>query len=470
MRPDPLVQFLQATIRHAPGPLYLAIANAIGQAVTARTLASGDRLPPQRHLADALQVNLTTVSRAYAEAQRRQILEARVGRGTFVRLAPEPSPPGPPALALAPVDMSMNLPPQPQHPALRTLLQDSLADVLAHADMRTLMTYRAGAGSLRDRAAAAAWLHPVLSTVDPDRVLVCAGAQSAMTALLTTLARPGDTILTEPLTYPGFRALAAQLGLRLAPVLADDDGLLPEALERACQTLQPRAIYCVPTIHNPTTVTMPLVRRQAVAEIALRHGVPIVEDDAYGLLPSHRLPAMTALVAGCGYHVASLSKCLSPGLRTAFVTTPGRTEASRLVEAVRATSLTPSPLMISLVTHWIESGSAEALCVAIRQEASARQDIARTVLAGAAIAVHPEGLHVWLTLPAQWHRTDFIAHVRQRGLALVASDSFAVAESPPNAVRICLGVAETRESVRAALLALADALQMNAPTHLAEIV
>ena len=332
------------------------------------------------------------------------------------------------------------------------------------------MSYRAGAGSARDRAAAASWLAPLFGTLDPDRVLVCAGAQAAVTALLTTLARRGDTVLAEPLTYPGFRALAAQLGLRLATVSADAKGLLPEALDRACRDVRPRAIYCVPTIHNPTTVTMPPERRQAVAEIARRHGVPLIEDDAYGLLPAQPLPALCAMVPGAGFTIATMSKCLSPGLRTAFVVAPGRTEAGRLVEAVRATSLTPSPLLTALVTRWIEDGTAPTLRNAIRHEAVARQALARAVLAGATIAAHPEGLHLWLTLPAPWTRSDFTAHVRQRGLALVGAEHFAVAEPAPNAVRVCLGVAESRTTVEAALQALAEALRLNAPTHLAAIV
>jgi DNA-binding transcriptional MocR family regulator len=468
MTAAPSLHFLHVAMRHATGPLYLVIADAIGQAITRRELLAGDRLPPQRQVAEALGIDLTTVTRAYAEAHRRGLLDAKVGRGTFVR-AESPLPePGEPLRGL--VDMSMNLPPQPQLPSLRTLLQDSLAELLRGSDMRTLMTYRSGAGSLRDRVAAGAWLRPVMGEIDPDRILVCAGAQCALTALLTTLTRPGDTVLTEPLTYPGFRALAGQLGLRLVAVRADAEGLLPDAVDQACRDAQPKAIYCIPTIHNPTTATLPAARRQALAELAVRHGVPIVEDDAYGALPSQPLPAVTALAEGAGYYVGTLSKCLSPGLRTACVVAPGRMEARRLLEAVRATSLAPSPLLTSLVTRWIEDGSAVALRDAIRQEAVARQAIAREVLAGLDIAAHPEGLHLWLTLSDQWSHADFTAHLRQRGLALVASDSFAVATPAPNAVRICTGAAESREALRGALLAVAEAMRMHAPTHLADIV
>lgn len=473
MRGDPPLHLLQAAMHHAIGPLYLGIADAIGQAVARRELLAGDRLPPQRQLAEALGIDLTTVTRAYAEARRRGLLDASAGRGTFVRT--EPTSQDHAAMersgeAHALVDMSMNLPPQPQQPSLRKLLQDGLTDLLRGSDPRTLMTYRPGSGSLRDRIAAAAWLRPVLGEIDPDRILVCAGAQSAMTGLMTTLARPGDAVLTDPLTYPVFRALAAQLGLRLVAVPTDADGLLPDALERACRDAQPKAIYCIPTIHNPTTATMPVARRQALADLAVRHAVPLVEDDAYGQFPSQPLPAIASLADGAGYYLGTLSKCLSPGLRIAYVVAPGRPEARRAVEAVRAISLMPSPLLSVLVTRWMEDGSAVALRDAIRQEAAARQAIAREVMTETHMAAHPEGLHIWLTLPVQWRSADFTAHMRQRGLALVASDSFAVATPAPNAVRICLGAAESREALRAALLAVAETMRMDARTHLADIV
>lgn len=462
---EPRFEFLHAAVRHASGPLYLAIADAVDQAVGRQELVAGDRLPPQRQLAAALHVDLTTVTRAYAEARRRGLLAAQVGRGTFISGPRVPLIPPEPLPAL--LDMSMNLPPQPE---LCLLLQESIAELLRGQDLRAIMSYRTGAGSPRDRAAAARWLAPLFGPLDAERVLVCAGAQVALTALLTTLTRRGDTVLTEPLTYPGFRALAGQLGLRLQAVAADEQGLLPDALDRACGEVAPRAMYCVPTIHNPTTATMSPERRQAVARIALRHGVPLIEDDAYGLLPMQPLPALCALVPAAGFTIATLSKCLSPGLRTAFVVAPGRAEADRLVEAIRATSLTPAPLLTALVTRWIENGSAASLRDAIRREIAARQTMARQILAGARMAAHPEGLHAWLTLPAPWTHGDFTAHVRQRGLALVGATSFAVGDSVPNAVRICLGVAETRAAVQAALHELAEALRLNAPTHLAAIV
>ncbi|MDR3531504.1 MAG: PLP-dependent aminotransferase family protein [Rhodopila sp.] len=462
------MQFLQGRVQHARGPRYRAIADAIAQAIAQRIVIEGDQLPTQRDLAVRLDVDVTTVTRAYTEARHRGLLDGTVGRGTFVRAMDR----SPASLGeqRSVVDMSMNLPPQPTEPALGHLLREGLNWLLSHADMRSLMNYRSGAGIGQDRAAAAGWLHPTMGDVNADRIVVCGGAQCAMTALLTTLARPGETVLTETLTYPAFRALAAQLGIRLVAAPTDDAGLVPDALAKACAEIRPKAIYCVPTIHNPTTVTMPVERRHAIADVILRQKVSFIEDDPYGLLPSRPLPAIASLAAGEAYYIGTVSKCLSPGLRTAFVVAPRPAQASRLVEAVRAISLTPSPLLTSLVTRWIEDGTALKLRNAVRQESAARQALAREQLAGQAIAAHPDGLHVWLTLPAQWSRLAFSAHMRRHGLALVPSDAFLVGGAAPNAVRICLGAAESRTVLRDALEMLADALRGEAPTYLGGII
>lgn len=468
---QPIIETAHGKTTHGKagrGPIYLAVAEAIGQAIARGDLTDGERLPPQRALAERLGVDLTTISRAYAEAARRGLVEATVGRGTFVRAAARA------ADAQAMVDMTMNLPPQP--PELRALLQEGLAGLLARAELGPLLAYRAGAGSMADRAAGADWLAPLLGqapgqALEPSRLLVCAGAQCALVGLLTLLARPGDALVTDALTYPGLRGLAGQLGLRLVAADADADGMLPEAVDRLCREVGPKAIYCMPTMHNPVAVTMPPARRQALAEVALRHAVPVIEDDAYGLLPSHPLAAVTAAAAGVGYYIGTVSKCLTPALRVAYVVAGSTAEAARVAAAIRATSLVPPPLMAGLMTRWVHDGSAARILAAIRAESVARQRLARGLLPAERVQGAAEGLHLWLTLPAQWNRLEFCMYVRGQGLALVPSDAFAVGAAPAaNAVRISLGAAESAATLETALGSVAAALRAEPPLRLGEIV
>ncbi|EFH09210.1 aminotransferase class I/II-fold pyridoxal phosphate-dependent enzyme, partial [Teichococcus cervicalis] len=198
-----------------------------------------------------------------------------------------------------------------------------------------------------------------------ERLLLCPGAQGAMLAVLAALTRPGDTVCAEALTYPGFRALAAHLGLRLAPVAMDAGGMLPESFAAQCRQAAPRALYCTPTLHNPTATTLSLERRQALLEIARQHAVPVIEDDAYGALPEQAPAPLAALAPGQVFHIASLSKCMGPALRLAYLVLPEPRWAPRLAATLRALAGMASPIGSALASAWIQDGSATALLQAI---------------------------------------------------------------------------------------------------------
>jgi DNA-binding transcriptional MocR family regulator len=454
-----------ADISTGSGPRYLAIANAIGAALDRGALAPGDRLPPHRALAAALGVDLTTVTRAYAEARKRGWLESAVGSGTFIRKAA-----GEEAVQVS-VDMSMNIPPAPANVSLRDLLREGISRVLRSADVATLMAYRAGAGSREERAAGAAWLAPTCGALPAGRVLIGAGAQSAMLAVAAALLRPGDVVATEAMTYPGFRALAGQFGLNLAGVETDAEGLIPDALAAVCRAREVKAIYCTPTIQNPTTATMSRSRRAAILAVARRFDLPVIEDAAYDLYPHDPFPALVAQAPERVYHVATTAKSLTPGLRLAYLVVPEGAQPA-VTAALRSTAMMASPLLVSLVTGWIRDGTAAAICSGIRAEAVARQALAAAILPRALVAANPEGLHLWLTLPDFWNRLDFLSYIRTQGLALVPSEAFQATPGGhlPNAMRVALGVAADHGRLEAALRALAAALNAQPARNFAHVV
>ncbi|VTZ48297.1 Uncharacterized HTH-type transcriptional regulator RHOS4_30730 [Methylocella tundrae] len=442
------------SIRKAAGPLYLAIADAIAADILTGALAGGVRLPPQRTLADSLGIDFTTVSRAYAEARRRGLIEGRVGQGTYVRQK-RAAPQGGPASGL--IDMSMNLPPRFDDPALSSRMWEAMAKLEASHGLGLLMRYQEPGGASADRAAGAHWLAERLPGVSSERVLVAPGAQGALLAILSLIAAPGETICAEALTYPGFRALAAHLRIKLTEVAIDTEGVVPEAFDAICRKERPKALYCTPTLHNPTTATMSLGRREALAALALRHKVPIIEDDAYGLLPKHGPPPLAALAPDLVYHVAGLGKCLSPALRIAYLVAPDARMAARLAGAIRATMGMASPLTAAIATRWIDDGVAEAALAAIRKETAARRTIVAEKLPIAARGANKEAFHLWLRLPAPWTRGEFVSLLRTAGVSVVASDAFALS-APPEAVRLGLGAAATRQELAQSLEIIADLL------------
>jgi len=431
------------------GPRFLQIADALEAALQDGRLQPGDRLPPQRRLAALLQVDLTTVTRAYDEARRRHLLEGRGARGTYVAA---------PKVELAPVlDLSMNTPPPPDGVDFDDLLLQGLKQVLMRADNELLMTYHLGGGSVADREAGAAWIAPMFGRVDPAHIVVCPGAQAAIAALMLALTEPGDVILAEPTSYPGLRAAATQFGRRVVAVAADADGMTPAALEEACRLHAPRLVYLNPTLQNPTAATMPAARRQALAAMARRLDVRIIEDDPYWLLAAAPPAPIACAAPRHVFYIATLSKCLTPGLRIAFLLVPDALERARFLSALRAFALMAAPLTAALATQWIHDGSAARLLAGVRDEARLRHRMARDVLAGRYEGAG-DGLHVWLELPAYWTPGRLARAASREGLAITPADAFATGAQVPNAIRISLGASRNRKRLQAGLQRLSQLL------------
>ena len=435
------------------GPLYQAIADAIAADIASGHLAPGTRLPPQRSLAQALGLDFTTVTRAYQEAGRRGLVDGRVGQGTFVRGASLIQR----TASVGLVDMSMNLPPIPEDDRVAQRMWESLGKLHGPEVTRLMLRYQEPGGALRDRQAGARWLQRRLPSVEIERLLVAPGAQGALTAIVATLARRGDVVLTEALTYPGFISLAAHFGIRLVAVDMDEAGPIPDALEHLVATLQPKALYCTPTLHNPTTRTWTLARREEIAAIAGKTGLPLIEDDAYGALPLTPLATLASLAPGPVYHIASVSKSLSPALRLAYLVAPDAAAALRLAGALRGTTAMASPLTATLATDWIESGLAFEFLEALRIEARGRQQLIGTLLPREIIEADREGFHAWLKLPDGWSRGEFISRLRNMGVSAVSSDAFAISAAP-EAVRLGLGGAATREELARSLVIISSLL------------
>lgn len=434
----------------AAGPRYLQIVAQLERAVSGGLLRPGDRLPPQRRLADHLAVDLTTVTRAFGEARERGLIDAVTGRGSFISARREQEGP--------PLDLSMTIPPAPKGLRLGELMQRGIAEILARSDADRLMNYHGGAGSLAERAAGAAWLAPLLGALPPQRVAVAPGAQAALGALLSLLARPGDTILMEPLAYPGLIDAARQHRLGMAPVAADADGPLPEALDEAAARSEARIFALTPTLQNPTCTTMPGPRRQELVAVARRRRLVMIEDDPYSLLAGDAPAPLAVLAPERTWHVATLSKVLTPGLRTAFVVMPEGEDGAPFLAALRAGALMPAPLMTALAAHWIRIGAAKDLLDGVRREAAERQLLARGILP-ATMRAHPHALHVWQPLPPHWDRNSLIERARRAGLGVMAADAFSAGGTTPDAIRIALGAIPERARLAEALGLLAGLIR-----------
>jgi DNA-binding transcriptional MocR family regulator len=224
----------------------------------------------------------------------------------------------------------------------------------------------------------------------------------------------------------------------------------------------------MPTLHNPTTATMPVVRRQALAEVAQRYGVTLIEDDVYGFLLDEPLPPLAHFAPQHGIYVTSTSKSLIPALRVGYVHAP-QAKIEPIAAAVRATIYSAPPLMARIVARWVVDGTAERLVTQKRTETRARNRRAREILSGVEVSGDPAAAHLWLTLPEPWRADDFAAAARQCGVGIIPAAAFAVTRQPPNAVRICLGAQTTAERVERGIARLAGLLATSSERYLSVV-
>jgi DNA-binding transcriptional MocR family regulator len=448
-------------LKKTSGPLYYAITNALEADIASGKLKPGALLPTQRELAKRLDVAFTTITRAYAEARKRGLIRATVGRGTFVA-SPRSDPyrEDPEATTY---NLSINTPPIP------TWMYRALTDTLVRvSEDETLikqgLSYESAKLETAITSAGLTWLSGRRVNANASQVVVTNGAQHALSVLFTTLARPGDTVLVEALAYPGTQSAAASSGVSLIGVEMDSEGILPDALDALCVRHKPKAIVCVPTLQNPTTAVMSLARRHEVIAVAARHNVRIIEDDICGPLLAEAPPPLGALAPELCTYIGSISKCVAPGLRVAFVACPTAEDASRLRSAVNASLLMLSPLPLAVASEWINNGTATRAVNAIRTEAVTRGALIRRTLGKVDVTMPPGSLHAWLRLPANWTPAAFVAEAMRRGVRVAPAEwyitptSSATPRATPHAVRLTIGQPVNSRGVETALTTLATIL------------
>jgi len=420
-------------------PAYRSLAALLTGQIESGALAAGTKLPTHRYLAEDLGLSVQTVSRAYEELARSGLITAEVGRGTYVRGAR-----GEPVTPFIPergegglIDLSM------LKPAVGQIHQHKLTEAFARLEAalptRLLFTFRPNVILQAHKDVGISWLELCGLKVRPDGFLITAGVTPAMTTALTTVLHPGDLLVTEEIGHHTLTALATYLGLRLKGLAADDEGLRPDALEALCRDQPVRALFLVPTVANPPVRMMGRGRREALVEIARRHDIYIIENEAWGPLIEDRPPPLAALAPERSFFMTSFTKCVLPALRIGYLVAPTHLMASAANRHL-AMSWMASGLLAEMAARWVRDGTAWELLQWQRQALRERYAVAREIIGPGRFRGHPEALHIWLPLPEPWAEDVFVSHARLQGVAVAPGAAFAMEPRVrPGAVRVCLG-------------------------------
>lgn len=432
-------------------PYYLSLAAQLEEDIVRGRLPENTKLPPQRELADYLDLNLSTVTRAYKLCELKGLLYGVTGSGTFVSPGVRS---GDTFLdrggSLTELGMI-----KPFYETDGVVLE-AARSVLERRDARLLLAYGDALGTERQRCAARLWLRQRGVEAWGDNLLIAAGAQNALSVILISLFRAGDKIAVDQYTYTNFKSLANLLQIQLLAVEADGCGMLPEALQTLCKNSGVKGVYLMPSCSNPTAVFMPPQRREELAEIIRRYELLVIEDDIYSFLAPEGTRSLFSLLPERTLHICSLSKSLCAGLRVAFLAFPQRFREP-LVSGMLSINLKTVSLNGEIIAELIASGQADRIVEKKRELARRRNRIFREYFPGAEESI-PRFFH-WLPLPEGLSGPEAELLALQRGIHILGSQRFAVSAKAAAAhVRLSIVSPKSERELETALGVLKELL------------
>ncbi|HET9481494.1 MAG TPA: PLP-dependent aminotransferase family protein [Candidatus Polarisedimenticolia bacterium] len=478
-----------APIRDGGVALYRQLVDRVREAIAAGALATGERLPTTRSLALSLDLNRLTVARAYEELARLGLVEAHVGRGTFVadaiqrspRVDSQSRPAGEPAveslrwsgLIARSADRAIEegLPPAMMgatragtisfaslfpDPALFPVerFRRALDDVL-RKDGHKVLGYGPPAGHPPLRTMIAEGLRSRGMQVENDEIVVTSGSQQGIDLVARALLDPGDTVVVENPTYAGAVQVFHSYGAQLIGIPVDAQGAVVARLEEAVERRRPKLIYLMPNFQNPTSETMSLKRRLAVLDLARSRRLAVLEDDFGGDLrfEGPDLPALKALGGGANVvYLSTFAKKLLPGLRIGWIAAP-RELVERLVGLKKITDYSTSLLLQAALHEFCRRGDLDRHLSHVIGRYRERRDamvasMKRCFPAQAVWSRPAGGLVVWVTLPDGVDSGEVAMEADSRGVYVGRGDLFYVDGGTRQNLRLTYAQAGPREIQR----------------------
>ncbi|WP_109511258.1 PLP-dependent aminotransferase family protein [Pseudomonas ovata] len=420
-----------------PRARYKSLVDSLAADIRAGRLLPGSRLPTHRQLASEQGLALVTASRVYAQLQTMGLVSGETGRGTFVRDPSLSTGLGidQKQVAVGMADLNFNYPALPEQ---ADLLRSALRHLAASGDLDALLRYQPHAGRAHERACVARHLAARGLMVSAAQVLIVNGAQQGLAVTLMALLKPGDVIAADALTYSGFKVLAEALHLEIVaiPVLAHGPDLM--ALAKLCERRRVRAVYSMPTLHNPLGWVMDTAQRAQLVDIARRHDLLLIEDAAYAFLVEDAPPPLASLAPERTVHVCGLSKSVATGLRVGFISAP-LDQVPALERIIRATTWNTPGVLTAIACQWLADGTVMQLEEQKRQDAQTRQGIAAQVLQGLGVCSHPASYFLWLPLVEDARAEPIVAALQREQVAVSSAEPFAITRHVPQALRLALG-------------------------------
>jgi DNA-binding transcriptional MocR family regulator len=435
-------------------PKYKAVYKVISSAIASGHLQVGDKLPPRRVLAQKLSVTIDTISKAFSLLTQHNLVTSRIGDGTYIRERNEF------AKQEDNIDLSQN------HPCILYedfLLADSLKQISKNrSKLADLLDYQDDTGYKPHQIGLSNYLKSLgIANISPDQLTITNGGQHSLYLTLRALLPLGSSLMAEQYTYPVLPVMAREMRLQMLPVPIDEEGLIARQLENVQQSTGSKVLYCQPTCHNPTTATLSQERRRAIADLARRNNLLIIENITQAMFMKSQPTTLFELAPEHTVLIGSFSKLTSPGLRFGFVAAEKK-RGSRIAAWLRLICWMPCLLSAEVMIRWIESGELKKLLEAKREDLKNRHKLVEKHLSSFSCRSNPETNYIWLHLPEPWEAQTLTSALLNEHLAIRSAQAFTFGRTKvPKALRLSLGTSPTLQDLDFALGRLARILKQS---------
>lgn len=438
-------------------PVYQSLALLLEQDIGSGLLVPGTKLPPQRELADFLDVNFTTITRAYKICETKGLIYAVTGRGTFV------SPNAARSVTITKdktaadcIDLGFvaSFEQSNSHVAL------AAKKVAEKSYLEELLNYNNPTGIPHHKLAGLRWMKTFGIRAEAERMAIVSGAQNALCITLLALFEPGNRIAVDIFTYANFIEISKMYRIQLVPVLGDEHGMLPSELDAQCRLLDIHGLFLMPSCSNPTTVIMPETRKKELAAVIREHQLILIEDDIHafltiGSLVNDTLP-MFELLPDQTVYICSTSKSLCSGLRVAYMVF-GEEFKVRIEKAIFNINVKTSSLDAEIITELILSGKAREIIEEKKQLAQAANRIFSTYFTQAPSNGHPLSFYRWLPISSNNSSIQLESSLQNQGIRVFHSDRFLSGASVPDKfLRVALASTNSLQELETGLKILKD--------------
>ena len=406
-------------------PLQISLANYLEKDIINGSLCENAKLPPQRELADFLDLSLSTITKAYKICEMKGLIYGIVGKGTFV----SPNVNSPKTVLeknsdLSSIEMGVTL----AFPEHNKIIAKIANKILSQPSDYKYFEFSPSLGTEKQKRIAKFWLSKFGINTNERNIAITAGAQNALAISLIALFKPGDKIVTDAYTYANFIGLANMLNIRLIAVKSDANGMNTESLENLCKANSIKGIYLMPSCSNPTNITMDINKRVCIAEIIRKYNLILIEDEIYAFILKDTIMPISSMVPQQSIYISSISKSIGVGLRIAYVNFPERFR-EKFEDGIYNLNLTISSLNVEIITEIINSGIYEEIIWDKLKLSIERNEIFNEYFPEISIPQNRSTYYQWIPLPSGCTGKLFELKAKEKGVKVYGSERFSVGDN-----------------------------------------